>query len=184
LSARLVGDDKLIAGLPVSLIAQAPKASCKVRIEDWIHDAQRNPQHFTFEEISTPPVVQRVVALSEASLAAISANDKIPAGLQKPPVVSLPPMAPSTSPVDLGPAGRNLTQAEGLCNQIQKKAADAPANAPIKRFSDSCGPSLKRIRATMEQAARTNPSQERLQAIADDAANFTAIAQQFLSSAN
>lgn len=178
------GDDKLTAGLPLSLTTQAPaKASCKVRLDAWIGDAQRNSEHFTFEEVSAPPVVTRVVALSEASLAAMSANDKIPPSLQAKPPVAMPPLMPSAlPPPDLGPAGRDLAHAEDLCAQVQKKAANAAANEPIKRFADDCSASLRRIRGTMEQAARSNPSQERLRAIAEDSANFTAIAQQFLSS--
>ncbi len=174
------GDDKLIAGLPANLAAEAPgRVGCKARISDWIGNTQRNPERFTFEEVSAPPVVKRIVVLSSASLANMSGDDKIPAALQKPIVTPAIP-APDASPVDLGAAGQDLAQAESLCAQVQQKAAEAAENAPIKRFASDCSSSLKQIRTTMEQAARSNPSQERLSAIAVGATNFTATAQRLL----
>lgn len=91
------GDAELAKGLSVLVAGEDGRKRCRARLDEWLADAKRNPAEFTFEEVSSPEVTRRAMALLEARRVAVpKPGDDIPAALRKPgPVVKLRPPDPS-----------------------------------------------------------------------------------------
>lgn len=92
-------DADLIAGLPAGFAAEgAAKASCRNRIDGWLADGQRNPANFSFDDISAPGVVRRVVAIAEPTTSTAQVTQQ---ASHSPPPMFKPGLAP-TANVDTG----------------------------------------------------------------------------------
>ena len=177
------GDADLLKGLSVRYSGEDGKAACRTHLDGWIADTTRNPAHFTFAEVSAPKTVRHAIQLLEARrLAALTdpAKRQIPPALLAPAHAPAPPAAPDPS-VDLGVAGTKLEEAETLCQQTQQAAADAQAAPNLKSFATYCGTNLRRVRTTMEQAARNGQGAARLDALAVSATNLGNAARNLLA---
>ncbi|MFI4970321.1 MAG: hypothetical protein ACHP7D_08935 [Lysobacterales bacterium] len=178
------GDAELLKGLSVRYAGEDGKAACRTRLDGWIADAARNPDHFTVQELSAPKTVRRAIELQEARrLAALTdpAKRQIPPALLAPAAAApVPPATPDPS-VDLGVAGAKLEEAETLCQQTQQAAADAQAAPNLKSFAAYCGTNLRRVRTSMEQAARNGQGAARLDALAGSATSLANTARNVLA---
>lgn len=177
------GDADLLKGLAIRYAGEDGKKSCRTRVDGWIADSARNPEHYTFAELSAPKTVRRAMALQEAHALATMpqpVNQKIPAALTPSAVVPAEFRKPDPT-LDLGVAGSQLQEAETLCQQIQKAAADPQAKPNVKKFAAYCVGSLRQQRATLEQAARSGKTAEQLEAIAKSANNLANIARELLA---
>jgi hypothetical protein len=157
------GDAKLAQNLPAALQGDAAKKACREKLEPWFADATRNPQKFTFEEISQPAIVTRVMSLYLSRAAGGT-------GAPPPAVVTTSPPAPkpTQSTVDLGAAGATLQQTEGVCQRVQQVATSQPANQRARRFADFCVRRVQQLRTNMEQAVGRN-DKDQLDKLAADA---------------
>jgi len=159
------GDVGLLTGLPIGVASDDGKKACRVKVDARVADPAHNPDKFTFEEISTPNVVKRAMALAAARrIAAInSASTRPPPGaFGKPAQAPVPPHPPAEQPpvgppVELGVAGVTLSESEKACQQLQQMATTSTDPA-VKNYGASCANSLKRTRDAMEAAAARGDS--------------------------
>lgn len=174
------GDAELAKGLSVLVAGEDGRKRCRARLDEWLADAKRNPAEFTFEEVSSPEVTRRAMALLEARRVAVpKPGDDIPAALRKPgPVVKLRPPDPS---VDLGAVGAELAEAEALCVQAAQASGAAGARDDLQRFAQYCGRSLQRLRASMEAAAKSGHTPQQLERYAVSARNLANTAREMLA---
>lgn len=174
------GDPELARGLSVLIAGEDGRKRCRSRLDEWIADAKRNPAAFTFDDISTPEVARRAMALLDARTAAApKPGDDVPAALRKPGPVAKP--RPADPNVDLGAAGAELAEAEALCVQAAQAAAAAGAGSGLQRFSQYCGRSLQRLRTSMETAAKAGHTPQQLERYAVSARNIANTAREMLA---
>lgn len=150
-------DKDLQKGLPVRTAGEDGRKACRTRLEGWVADAVRNPDKFSFADLSAPKTVRRAMELQEARKAAAMASRKgegIPVG-QMPPVPGRALKAPDPT-IDLGPAGAALQEAETLCQQAQEAAKAEGANKRLVRYAQYCTASLNGMRKSMEGFVKTN----------------------------
>jgi len=157
------GDVGLLTGLPIGVASDDGKKACRVKVDARVADPARNPDKFTFEGISAPPVVKRAMTIAAARrIAAInSASTRPPPGMFGKPPPPVPPhpaeQPPVGPPVELGVAGVTLSESEKMCQQLQQMAATSNDPA-VKNYGASCANSLKRTRDAMEAAAARGDS--------------------------
>jgi hypothetical protein len=165
------GDDKLSQNLPAAMRTDASKKACREKLQPWFGDATRNPEKFTFEDVSQPAVVTRVMNLYMARAAGGM-------GAAPPAVVTTVPAAPKPAQgsVDLGTAGAALQQTENVCQRVQQVATTQPANQRAKRFAEFCARRVQQLRTNMEQATGRNDS-EQLDKLAADARRLAEIGE-------
>ena len=158
-------DANLVAGLPPGFAAEgSSRATCRNRIDGWLADGQRNPANFSFEDISAPAVVRRVVAIAEPA-AAKSMGDVAQQGGHAPPPMFKPGLAPSANiktsgpHTDLGTTQALLKEADNSCKLAQQKATEAGASLALQRFAKYCGSYIERAQTTLSGSASANPQQ-------------------------
>lgn len=175
------GDAELLKGLSVRFAGEDGKKACRTTLDGWIANSARNPDKFSFAEMSTPDTVRHAIALQGASaVAAISESSAIPPSLMRPQAPPAPMRQPDAS-VDLGVAGTKLKEAETLCVQAQQAAAAPDANKRLKSFSTFCSSNLSRLRTTLEQSARSGQTSAKLDELATSATNVANIARNLLA---
>ncbi len=178
------GDSELLKGLAVRYAGEDGKKACREKLDDWFANPMRNPSKIAFATVSDPKVVRRAMALMASYSAVEMANAKshqIPAALAKP-IVARPPTVLAADPtVDLGAPGQKLKEAEDLCMQVQQVAATPDANATLKKYAGFCTSNLRMLRVSMEQAARSGQSVERLDSLATGATNLANTARNLLA---
>ena len=175
------GDAELAKGLSVLIAGEDGRKRCRTRLEEWLADGTRNPAKFDFEEISSPEVARRAMDLLATRISAVPkpGSDEIPAALRKPGPVAMP--RPADPNVDLGAAGAELAEAEALCLQAAQAGGAPGANSALHRFSQFCGRSLQRLRASMETAAKAGRKPEQLESYAVTARNLANTARDLLA---
>jgi len=178
------GDADLLKGLSMRVAGEDGQKTCRGKLDGLLADTARNPDKFSFEEVTAPKVVRRAMDLQNARRQAALAD---PARRQAPPALTQPrPAAPANlgTPdpnVDLGAAGSELQEAENLCLQAQQAATAPDAHQRLKSYAAYCVGTLKRLRATMEQAARNGRGQAELGSIAASATNLANTARTVLA---
>ncbi|HEY0179719.1 MAG TPA: hypothetical protein VGC30_08810 [Dokdonella sp.] len=176
------GDADLAKDLPVRLSSPEGRTACRGSLEAWIGDGARNPDKFTFAEISTPKVARRARDLQRAREVAALGD---PSRQKLPPAFTRSAVAPLAKPdpnVDLGAAGEHLKQAEDLCLQAQQNAAASNAAAGrLAAFAKFCSGNLAKLRTTMEQVARSGQNTQRLDVLATNADNIANAARRVLA---
>ena len=176
-------DAELLKGLAMRYAGEDGKLSCRTTLDSRITDAERNPDKFSFEDITAPKVVRRALELQEARrLASQQTRPERPA----PAIVHRSPqpersLARPNPDVDLGLAGVRLQEAEALCLQTQQAAAEPDARSDLKRFAKYCIGSLRKLRGTLEASAQRGRTQEQLEKLADSADNVANVARSVLS---
>lgn len=175
------GDADLLRNLPMRSAGEDGRKTCRAKLDGWIADAGRNPDNFTFADISAPGVVRRAMELQAARSAAAMAN----AGARRPPATppdTLPAQAvPAPDPsVDLGVAGAALQEAETLCQQANQKAATPGANQRLVRFAAYCTTSMGKLRGRMQQFAK-HGNKPALEALGQEASNSAQTAREVLA---
>lgn len=176
------GDADLLKGLAIHFAGEDGKKECRVRLDQWLGDSSRNSDKFSFEDISAPKTVRQAMALQAARAAAAMAEHAarpIPSALSQTPAPQAPRAEDST--VDLGAPGAQLKEAETLCQQVQQAAAAADANPKLAGYAKFCGGNLSKLRGTMEQAARSEGGNERLEALVVSADNMANTARKLLA---
>lgn len=173
------GDAGLLKGLSVRYAGEDGKQACRGSLETRLGEAARNPEKFTFAEVTAPATVRRAIALQEARRLAALAN---PAQRQPPaamtPRVPGAKLAPPDPNVELGVAGTRLSEAEELCRQAQQAAV---GNPDLRRFATYCTSSLRRLRSNMESTARNGLGADQLDAYARSADNLANTARELLA---
>lgn len=174
------GDADLLRNLPMRSAGEDGRKTCRAKLDGWIADAGRNPDKFTFADISAPGVVRRAMELQAARSAAAIAN--LPRQPAASPTNTVPQQsAPAPDPsVDLGAAGAALQEAETLCQQANQKAATPGANSRLTRFAAYCTTSLGKLRGRMQQFAR-HGSSTTLDALGREASNSAQTAREVLA---
>ncbi|MEO7432942.1 MAG: hypothetical protein ABIR62_13155 [Dokdonella sp.] len=175
------GDSDLMKGLAVRFAGEDGKKTCRTTLDGWIADSARNPDKFSFADMSAPKTVRHAIGLQGAkAVASIGEASAIPPALMKP---QAPPAAlrqPDPS-LDLGVAGAKLQEAETLCLQAQQEAVAPGANKRLKSFSTFCSGNLSRLRTTLEQSARSGQTSAKLDELANSATNVANIARNLLA---
>ncbi|MEO7326179.1 MAG: hypothetical protein ABIW82_15240 [Dokdonella sp.] len=177
------GDADLLKGLAIHFAGEDGKKECRVRLDQWVSDSTRNPDKFSFDDISAPKTVRQAIALQAARAAAAMADQAarpIPNALSPAPMPQAPRVEDST--IDLGAPGAQLKEAETLCQQVQQAATAADANPKLAGYAKFCGGNLSKLRGTMEQAARNGGGNERLEALVASANNMANTARKLLGS--
>ena len=156
-------DADLIAGLPPGFAAEgAAKTNCRNRIDGWLADGQRNPSNFSFDDISAPATVRRVVAIAEP------AKSTTPDAAQQANHAPPPMFRPGPSPAmrdtggphtDIGTTQALLKEADDSCKLAQQKASAAGASLALQRFAKYCGTTVERGRAALAEGANANAQQ-------------------------
>lgn len=175
------GDAELLKGLAVRFAGEDGKKACRSTLDGWIANSARNPDKFSFEEMSAPKTVRHAIALQGASAAgSISESSAIPPALMRPAAAPVA-MRPADPALDLGVAGMKLKEAEALCVQAQQAAAAPDAQKRLKSFSAFCSGNLSRLRSTLEQSARSGQTSAKLDELATSATNVANIARNLLA---
>lgn len=163
----LSGDPELVKGLSIRYAGEDGKQKCRSQVEQRLADAARNPEGFSFAEMTAPTAVRRALAqldLRDQSRSGRarekSAESAMPPATRRAQSEILPPAAPDPS-LDLGQAGQTLSEAEALCLQVQTQARSAD-DPQLMRFARYCGRSLRRLRATMEGLTRNKGDAQRI----------------------
>ena len=141
------GDADLAKPLPPAAVSDTTKKACRQRLDGWIADATRNPDKFTFGDISAPDTVRQAIALSEqhrATAALPTGADRPPAMMTRQAPAAAPPVIPK-GPVDLTAAIAGANELDGLCKQA-KSAAASGSNAPIARYATMCEGRIAMVR--------------------------------------
>lgn len=176
------GNEKLLKNLPVGAVSVEGKKDCQGKLDGLLAEGSRNPEKFTFAELTAPKVVTRAIDLQEARRMAALANPAThvpPAALTNPAPQTA--FAPADASVDLGVAGAKLSEAETLCAQTQKAAANPQANPRLKQFSGFCVGNLRQLRMTMQESARNGRNAGSLDSLATSATNLANIARDLLA---
>lgn len=175
-------DADLIAGLPAGFAAEgAAKASCRNRIDGWLADGQRNPANFSFDDISAPGVVRRVVAIAEPATSTAQVTQQ---ASHTPPPMFKPGLAPTANVdtggphTDIGTTKALLKEADDSCKLAQQKAAAADADLALQRFARYCGSYIERAQTTLADGANANPQQ--VDSIARSAKGLSVTAQRVM----
>jgi len=176
-------DAGLVAGLPANFAAEGTaRANCRKRIDGWLADGERNPSKFSFDDISAPAVVRRVVAIAEATTPAAAANPQAdhaapPPMLQRRlgPPTNVNPNGPHT---DLGTTQALVKEADDSCKLAQQKASAADASLALQRFAKYCNSYIERAHATLADGANANQLQ--LDSIARSAKGMSMTAQRLM----
>lgn len=174
------GDAELLKGLSVRYAGEDGKRTCRTALDARLAEAARNPDKFTFAEVTAPETVRRAVALQESrKLAALAnpAQHQPPAALTQPRLPSAKLVPPDPN-IDLGIAGTRLKEAEDLCLQAQQAAG---SDDDLKRFATYCTSSLRRLRSNMETSARKGLGAEQLDAYARSADSLAVTARELLA---
>jgi hypothetical protein len=181
------GDADLLKGLSMRVAGEDGQKTCRGTLDGLLADTARNPDKFSFEDITAPKIVRRAVELQKARrAAATTAPQQIPPALVGTNPVANSARAPDTlaAPdpnVELGVSGSELQEAEQLCLQTQQAATDPQAKDGLKKFAAFCMRNLRTLRNSMENSARHGQGQERLAAIAVSATNLANAARQVLA---
>lgn len=174
------GDSDLVKNLPMRSAGEDGRKACRTKLDGWIADAGRNPEKFTFADVSAPGVVRRAMELQAARSAAAMAK----LGGQRPPAA--PNVLPSQAVpapdlnVDLGTAGTALQEAETLCQQANQKAAEPGANQRLVRFAAYCTTSMGKLRGRMQQFAK-HGNAGAMEALGEEASNSAKTARDVLA---
>jgi len=171
-------DAALIAGLPAGFAAEGTaKTNCRNRIDGWLADGQRNPSNFSFDDISAPAVVRRIVAIAEPATSTAQATQQ--ASHTPPPMFrpNQPPVADTGPHTDIGTTQALLKEADDSCKLAQQKASAPGADLALQRFAKYCGTSVERGRATL---ANANVSAQQIDATARAAKGLSVAAQRVM----
>lgn len=176
-------DADLIAGLPAGFAAEGTaKTSCRGRIDGWLADGQRNPANFSFDDISAPGVVRRVVAIAEPSAQTAQVAQQ---ASHAPPPMFKPGLTPprvttaDTGPhTDIGTTKALLKEADDSCKLAQQKANAPGANLALQRFAKYCGSYIERAQTTLADGANGNAQQ--IDSIARAAKGISTTAQRVM----
>ena len=174
------GNADLLKGLAVRYAGEDGKRSCRTSLDARLADQARNPDRFTFDEISAPKTVRRALSLQESrKLAALTdtAQRQPPTSLTRPRVAG-PKLLPPDPKLDLGVAGTRLKEAEDLCLKAQQAAS---GNDDLQRFADYCTGALRRLRSNMQTTARNGLGAEQLDPYARSADNLANTARELLA---
>jgi len=147
----------------------AVKQNCKKRIDGWIADATRNPDRFSFADISAPPTVRQAAALLQQHRGAValpSTTDQPPAAMMRQNPVAPAPTLPK-GPVDVSGATAGLNELDGLCKQA-KDAAAAGANTPIARYATMCDRRIAQLRERVNQLATNGGTTREAEMVSDN----------------
>jgi hypothetical protein len=168
------GDGELARTPAPIATSEAAKASCKQRIDGWIQDAVRNPDHLVFDDISTPAVVKRVVALQSQhrpSAAAPMAGDRPPAAMMQHAAPTPPPspaaMAALNHPVDLDTATSGIDELAGLCQQAKDAKASKTAS-PLANYATTCDDRIQRLRDRAAELASNGGNSREVEMLNDN----------------
>jgi len=178
------GDAELLKGLPMRVAGEDGQKACRGKLDGLLADSARNPEKFGFPDVTAPKVVRRAIDLQNARRQAVLAD---PSRRQVPPALMTPRSPTATAfgtpdpNVNLGVAGSELEDAERLCLQAQQAAAEPDANPRVKSYAAYCVNTLKKLRSTMEQAARNGRDQQVLSGIAASATNLANTARTVLA---
>lgn len=177
------GDAELTSGLATGQVSEDGKKTCRVRIDQWIADSERNPEHFAFDDIAVPSVVRRVFAMQKAEqVAMLKGNEQVPPGLMAPAPAPVVKMRAPNPNVDLGAAGAKLEEAETLCTQVQQAAVGAAPGSGVVRFGAYCAGALGKLRGAMEGVA-SGGEMSKLDMMEQNAENLSNTARKVLASA-
>jgi hypothetical protein len=175
------GDADLLKGLAVRFAGEDGKKACRTTLDGWVANPERNPDKFSFEDMSAPKNVRHAIALQGAgAVASLGATAAIPPALMRP-AAQPAALRPPDPTVDLGLAGTKLQEAETLCLQTQQAATAPDADKRMKNFSAFCSGNLRRLRTTLEQSARSGQSSAKLDELATSATNVANIARNLLA---
>lgn len=178
------GDTELLKGLPMRVAGEDGQKSCRGKLDGLLGSAARNPDKFSFQDVTAPKVVRRAIELQNARRQAALADPsrrQVPPGLM---TSNSPAPAAFGTPdpnVNLGVAGSELEEAERLCVQAQQAAAEPDANPRVKSYAAYCVSTLRKLRSTMEQAARNGQGQQVIGGIAASATNLANTARTVLA---
>jgi len=179
-------DAELIRGLPAGFAAEGTaKANCRNRIDGWLADGERNPSDYSFDDISAPAVVRRIVALAKPASPAAAIDQR--ADHAMPPPMMRPKLGPPANVnangphTDIGTTQALLKEADDSCKLAQQKATAADASVALQRFAKYCAPYIQRAQTTLADHSAAN--QPQVDAIARGAKGMTATAQRLLQQA-
>lgn len=182
-------DSKLISGLPAAFVAEADgKRSCRLQLDRRLADAERNPAKYSFQDITAPAVVQRVIALATPDRLAAPALPASPANAPGPAAMPLgrTPRPGSSRPlseasVDLGTTRALVKEADDSCKMAKQKATAANAPVSLQRFAKYCDGYITRAQATLANEDTLDAQQ--VETIARGAKGLTAGAQRAMAQA-
>ncbi|MBO9661351.1 hypothetical protein [Dokdonella sp.] len=144
-------DKDLQKDLPVRTAGEDGRKACRARLDGWIADAGRNPDKFSFADVSAPETVRRAVELQRARRTAAMAAAKQEAAIPTNPLSR--PMA-AAQPEDLAFQSREaenaVQEAETLCQQTQGAARAPGANPRLVLYAKFCERNAGGMRKTME----------------------------------
>lgn len=145
------------------------KQNCRKRIDGWITDATRNPDRFSFADLSAPPTVRQAVALLQqhrGATAMPATTDQPPAAMMQRGPVAPPPTLPK-GPVDVSSATAGLDELDGLCKQA-KDAAASGANTPMARYATMCDRRIAQLRERVNQLATNGGTTREAEMVSDN----------------
>ena len=178
------GDADLLKGMAMRYAGEDGRKSCRTTLDGRVADAGRNPDRFTFAEISAPKVVRRAIELQQARRLA-AAGRHAQRGKFRPRCATLAPPGQDsrrrTRTSTSAPPVRVCRKRKTLCLQTQQAAADPAADSGLKRFAGYCMGSLRKLRTTMEASARNGRTPEQLRSLADSADNIANVARELLA---
>lgn len=171
-------DEQLMKNLPARTAGEDGRKNCRSKLDGWIADAKRNPDKFTFADLSAPKTVKKAIQLLAArSVAALGSSASVPKALTRGAPTSTY-HAPEAAPPGLGAAGAKLQEAEGLCQQVAEKAT-TDANPQLARYAKFCSATLGGVRTKMEQLAR-NGNSEAVETLGTQAEGMSRTARKLL----
>lgn len=144
-------DKELQKDLPVRTAGEDGRKTCRARLDGWIADAGRNPDKFSFADVSAPKTVRRAMELQRARRTAAMAAAKQQAAIPANPMSQ--PM-PAAQPDDLAlqskEAENAVQEAEMLCQQTQGAARAPNAHPRLVLYAKFCERNASGMRRTME----------------------------------
>lgn len=164
-------DKELLKDLPMRSAGEEGRKTCRTKLDGWIADAERNPDKFSFADLSAPKTVRRAMGLlAERNVAALNnaASRQAPSALTRPAAPGGFGYVAPASNVDLGVASMPMQQAESLCEQSAKAATVPDANPRIVTYAKFCATTLRKMRVSMEQFAKAG-NQKGLESLAQSA---------------
>ncbi|MGN6520572.1 MAG: hypothetical protein ACTHK2_14205 [Dokdonella sp.] len=176
------GNAELKQGLALSLVDDAGRKDCRVRVDGFLADATRNASKLAFADVSSEAAVRRAVELAREH--APPPPKTVTRPIAGAPAAAPPMVAPpAQASVDLGSYGMDLQDAEEQCRKVQEAAGKADASASVKRFAQYCGGSLAKMRSTLETMKRNGASEERMNGTVQGARNMANNARNLLAGA-
>lgn len=167
-------DKELLKDLPMRSAGEEGRKTCRAKLDVWIADTTRNPDKFSFADLSAPKTVHRAMDLQAARTAAAltkASNPQTPQALTRPTTAAVPSYTAPTSNVDIGVASMPMQQAESLCEQAAKAAAAENPSPRVVSYAKFCATTLRKMRVSMEQFAKAGNAQG-LQSLAQSADNM------------